>query len=50
MKMELTEVEARALLTYATSHEMRQMERDLRQELASFERRQRRVALRASSG
>ena len=39
-EMELTEVEARALLTYATNHEMRQMERDLRQELASFERRQ----------
>ena len=40
-EMELTEAEARALLTYATSHEMRHLERDLRQELAGFERRQR---------
>ena len=40
-EMELTEAEARALLTYATSHEMRHLERDLRQELASFERRKR---------
>ena len=40
-EMELTEVEARALLTYATSHKMRHLERDLRQELTSFERRQR---------
>src|SRR6266851_9730126 len=34
-EMELTEAEARALLTYATSHELRHLERDLRQELAS---------------
>ena len=40
-EMELTEAEARALLIYATSHEMRPLERDLRQELAGFERRQR---------
>ncbi len=40
-EMELTEAEARALLTYATSHELRHLERDLRQELAGFERRQR---------
>jgi hypothetical protein len=40
-EMELTEAEARALLTYATSHDMRHLERDLRQELAGFERRQR---------
>jgi len=40
-EMELTEAEARALLTYATRHELRHLERDLRQELASFERRQR---------
>jgi hypothetical protein len=40
-EMELTEAEARALLTYATSHELRHSERDLRQELAGFERRQR---------
>ena len=40
-EIELSEAEARALLTYATSHEMRHLERDLRQELAGFERRQR---------
>ncbi len=40
-ELELTEVEARALLTYATIHEMRHLERDLRQELAGFERRKR---------
>jgi hypothetical protein len=40
-EMELTEAEARALLTYATSHEMRHLERDLRQELDGFERRKR---------
>ena len=40
-EMELTEAEARALLAYATSHEMRHLERDLRQELDGFERRQR---------
>jgi hypothetical protein len=38
---ELTETEARALLTNATSHELRHLERDLRQELAGFERRRR---------
>jgi hypothetical protein len=40
-ELELTEVEARALLTYATSHEMRHLERDVRQELDGFERRKR---------
>jgi hypothetical protein len=40
-EMELTEAEARALLTYAKSHQMRHLERDLRQELAGFERRKR---------
>ena len=40
-EMELTEAEARALLTYATSHELRHLERDFRQELTGFERRQR---------
>jgi hypothetical protein len=40
-EVELTEAEAQALLTYATSHEMRHLERDLRQELAGFERRKR---------
>jgi len=40
-EMELTEAEARALLAYATSHEMRHLERDLRQELDGFERRKR---------
>ena len=40
-EMELTEAEARALLTYATSHEMRHLERNLRQELDGFERRKR---------
>ena len=48
--MELTEAEARALLTYARSHEMRHLERDLRQELASFERRQRESGPTRSSG
>jgi len=49
-EMELTEAEARALLTYATSHEMRHLERDLRQELTSFERRQRESGPTRSSG
>jgi hypothetical protein len=49
-EMELTEAEARALLTYATSHEMRHLERDLRQELASFERRKRESGPTRSSG
>jgi hypothetical protein len=40
-EMELTEAEARALLTYATRHELRHLERDLRQELDGFERRKR---------
>ena len=40
-EMELTEAEARALLTYATSHELLHLERDLRQELDGFERRKR---------
>ena len=40
-EMELTEAEARVLLTYATSHELRYLERDLRQELVGFERRKR---------
>jgi hypothetical protein len=46
-EMELTEAEARVLLTYATSHEMRRLERDLRQELASFERRKRESGFRS---
>jgi hypothetical protein len=49
-EMELTEAEARALLAYATSHEMRHLERDLRQELVSFERRQRESGPTRSSG
>jgi len=49
-EMELTEAEARTLLTYATSHEMRPLERDLRQELTSFERRQRESGPTRSSG
>jgi hypothetical protein len=49
-EMELTEAEARALLTYATSHEMRHLERDLRQELASFERRKGESGPTRSSG
>jgi hypothetical protein len=49
-EMELTEAEARTLLTYATSHKMRHLERDLRQELASFERRQRESGPTRSSG
>jgi hypothetical protein len=40
-ELELKEAEARALLTYAASHEMRHLERDLRQELGGFERRKR---------
>lgn len=40
-EMALTEAEARALFTYAKSHEMRRLESDLRQELAGFERRKR---------
>jgi hypothetical protein len=40
-EVELTEAEARALLTWATSHEIRHLESDLRQELAGFERRKR---------
>jgi hypothetical protein len=40
-ELELTEAEARALLSYAKSHEMRRLEVDLRQELAGFERRKR---------
>ena len=49
-EMELTEAEARALLTYAGSHEMRHLERNLRQELASLERRQRESGPTRSSG
>jgi hypothetical protein len=49
-EMELTEAEARALLTYATSHEMRHLERDLRQELDGFERRKRESGSTFSSG
>ena len=49
-EMELTEAEARALLTYATSHELRHLERDLQQELTSFERRQRESGPTRSSG
>jgi hypothetical protein len=49
-EMELTEAEARTLLTYAKSHEMHHLERDLRQELASFERRQRESGPTRSSG
>ena len=49
-EMELTEAEARALLTYATSHDMRPLERDLRQELISFERRLRESGPTRSSG
>ena len=49
-EMELTEAEAQALLTYARSHEMRHLERDLRQELGSFERRQRESGPTRSSG
>ncbi len=49
-EMELTEAEARALLTYATTHDMRPLERDLRQELTSFERRQRESDPTRSSG
>jgi hypothetical protein len=40
-EIELTEAEARALLAYAKSHEMRRLESDLRQELADFDRRKR---------
>jgi hypothetical protein len=40
-EMELTEGEARALFTYAMSHEIRHLELDLRQELAGIERRKR---------
>jgi hypothetical protein len=40
-EIELTGAEARALFSYAKSHEMRHLEMDLRQELAGFERRQR---------
>ncbi len=40
-EMELTEAEARELITYAMSHEMRHLERDLRPEMAGFECRQR---------
>lgn len=39
--MELTEAEALELITYAMSHEMRHVERDLRPEMAGFECRQR---------
>jgi hypothetical protein len=49
-EMELTEAEARAPLAYARSHEMRHLERDLRQELASFERRQQESGPTRSSG
>jgi hypothetical protein len=49
-EIELTEAEARALLTYATSHELRHLERDLRQELAGFERRQRESGERQKRG
>jgi len=49
-EMELTEAEARALLTYATSHELRHLERDLRQELTGFERRKRETGSTFSSG
>jgi hypothetical protein len=40
-EVQLTEVEARALLTWAKCHEIRHLESDLRQELAGFERRKR---------
>jgi len=40
-EVELTEAEARALLTWAKSHEIRHLESGLRQELAGFERRKR---------
>ena len=40
-EVELSEAEARALLTWAKSHEVRHLESDLRQELAGFERRKR---------
>jgi hypothetical protein len=40
-EVELTEGEARALLTWAKSHEIRHLESDVRQELAAFERRKR---------
>ena len=40
-EMQLTEAEARALLTWAKSHKVRHLESDLRQELAGFERRKR---------
>jgi hypothetical protein len=49
-ELELTEAEARALLIYATSHEMRHLERDLRQELTGFERRKRETGSTFSSG
>ena len=40
-EVQLTEAEARALLAWAKSHEVRHLESDLRQELAGFERRKR---------
>jgi hypothetical protein len=40
-EVQLTEAEARALLTWAKSHEIRHLESDLRQELTGFERRKR---------
>jgi hypothetical protein len=38
-EVELSEAEARVLLAWAKSHEVRHLESDLRQELAEFERR-----------
>jgi hypothetical protein len=40
-EVQLTEAEARTLLAWAKSHEIRHLESDLRQELAGFERRKR---------
>lgn len=40
-EMQLSEAEARTLLTWAKSHEVRHLESDLRQELAALERRKR---------
>jgi hypothetical protein len=40
-EVQLTGAEARTLLAWAKSHEIRHLESDLRQELAGFERRKR---------
>ena len=40
-EVQLSEAEARTLLAWAKSHEIRHLESDLRQELAGFERRKR---------